>query len=447
MTRKLGTVDGAALVIASVVGAGIFTVPAYVAALGGSLPLILALWASGGLMALAGALSYAELATRLPRGGAEYVYLREAFGPTIGFLSGWTSFVAGFSGAIAAAAVGFAHNLVQLVPSMAMVPRAMVGVALIALFTVVTLLGLRAGRLATNLLTLAITVGIAGIALAGFVGAGGQAIPIAEVRPSNVGGLSALSALVPIFFTYSGWNAAAYVAGDFHDPRRTVPQALILGTVVVALLYLALNAALLRALPVAAVAGAAAPVSQAAEVLLGGRGGIAIALLVLVALASSVCALIITGARIYREMAADGALPAVFARTTHDGVPAIAVIAQSAWSCTLVLTGTFAQIVTYTGFSIMVFSAAAVLALFVLRRRHGAPSTYRVPWYPVVPIGFLVTVAAIAISSFRYAAGPSVAGVGVIAIGYFCSPHARRVLWRRVPQPATAVIATSRTRP
>lgn len=449
MTRRFGVFDGAALVIASVVGAGIFTVPAYVATLGGSRAVILGLWVGGGLMALAGALSYAELASRLPRGGAEYVYLREAFGPTAGFLSGWTSFIAGFSGAIAAAAVGFAHYLPQVLPAADRLPTTGVAVALIAFFTFVTVMGVRASRWATNALTLLIIGGIIMIAVSGF----GGTVSSPTSVPVNAG---ALSALVPIFFTYSGWNAAAYVASEFRDPARTIPRALITGTVAVTLLYVALNAGMLRAVSVTEIAGSAAPVSLTAATVLGTRGSTIVGALVLVALASSVCALIITGSRIYKEMAADGALPAVFGRSRgSSGAPAVAAVAQSAWSSVLVLTGTFEQIVTYTGFAIMLFSGAAVTALFVLRRRHGTPRTYRVPWYPVVPAAFVLTAAAIAVASFRYAPGPSIAGVALIAVGYICAPQTRmrrevnavcRVLTADRAYPFTRVRHRSQTR-
>ena len=403
--------DGAALVVSTVVGAGIFTVPAYVAQLGGAPTTVLALWTLGGLMALAGALSYAELATRMPRGGAEYVYLREAFGPTAGFLSGWTSFIAGFSGAIAAAAVGFARHLHDVVPALAG-KQSLVAVLLIVLFTAVSLGGIGTSRVATNFLALLVVVGAACVAIAGL-----GTTPRAGAAPVAGAGAGALSALVPIFFTYSGWNAAAYVAGEFRDPGRTIPRALIGGTLVVTLLYVGINAALLHSLGAAAVAGSETPVADSAHLSLGGSGGSVVTLLVLAALASSVCAMVITGPRIYREMALDGALPPVFGQRTRGGTPLIAAVAQSLWSIVLVLSGTFEQIVTYTGFAIVVFSGLAVVALFVLRRRHGTPMTYSVPGYPLVPAAFVICVVLVAIASFRYAPWPSLVGVGLIGIG------------------------------
>jgi len=427
LAARFGALDGAALVVSTVVGAGIFTVPAYVASLAGGPALTLALWAAGGLLAMAGALSYAELAARRPRGGAEYVYLREAFGETVGFLSGWTSFVAGFSGAIAAAAVGFAVYLAGAVPALAKLSSAtfalgpvtvalsgntVVALALIATFTAISIAGVRASRLATNGLALLIIVGIAAIVVASLVGGA------APVTRAAAPGVSALSALVPIFFTFSGWNAAAYVAGEFRDPTHAIPRALIGGTLTVTLLYLALNGALLWTLSLAGLAASATPVASAAAVALGRAGSAWVTMLVLVALASSVCAMVITGPRIYVEMARDRAFPAFFATSQHkERVPVAAAIAQSGWSALLVLTGTFEQIVTYTGFAIVVFSGAAVCALFVLRRRLGAPSTYRVPGYPWVPLVFVVCCAGIAISSIRFAPGPSLVGLALILAG------------------------------
>jgi APA family basic amino acid/polyamine antiporter len=407
---RFGALDGAALVVTTVVGAGIFTVPTYVASLAGSAPLIMFLWVLGGAIAMMGALCYAELAARHPRGGAEYVYIREAFGATAGFLSGWTSFVAGFSGAIAAAAVGFGAYLARVAPIFEG-SQTLVAVALIGIFTVVSLAGVRSSTWAANALALLVIAGVVTLALAGLAGA---APGIGAVGGASMG---AASALVPIFFTYSGWNAAAYVAGEFGNPQRDVPRALISGTLLVTVLYVGLNAALVRTLSVGGVSVSQAPVAEAALATFGASGSVIVGVLVLVALASSVCAMIITGPRIYLEMARDGVLPPALGRRTARGVPRTAVVAQSVWCVVLVLSGTFEQIVAYTGFAIVVFSGLAVAALFVMRRRDGPPSTYRVPGYPVVPALFLVLVAIMAAAAFRFAPGPSVAGVALIGAG------------------------------
>lgn len=244
--------------------------------------------------------------------------------------------------------------------------------------------------------------------------------------------LGAASALVPIFFTYSGWNAAAYVAGEFRNPQRDVPRALISGTLIVTVLFMALNAALLRSISVDGVAHSSAPATDAALAVLGAPGEIAVGLLVLVALASSVCAMMITGPRIYTEMARDRMLPASLGRRNARGVPAAAVVAQSIWCSVLVLSGTFEQIVSYTGFAIVVFSGLAVAALFVLRGRHGPPRTYRVPGYPVVPALFLALVAIMGMAAFRFAPAPSLAGVAIIAAGLIVRIASANGVWRRL---------------
>ena len=421
-----GALDGAALVVTTVVGAGIFTVPTYVATLAGSAEVTLGLWVAVGLLALAGALCYAELGARLPRGGAEYVYLRAAFGEPVAFLSGWTSFIAGFSGAIAAAAVGFAVYLSQAVPAIAQASVSVIHVgpvtitlsgttltalALIAVFTLVSASGVRASRAATNAFAVLIVIGIVTIVAAGFMGDVARSGP----APSQTGG--AWSALVPIFFTYSGWNAAAYVASEFRDPARAIPRALAGGTVTVIVLYVAINAALLRVLSPTGLAATDAPVASAANLTLGGAGEMIVTGVALAALASSVCAMVITGPRVYSEMSRDGVLPRFFGTRGRHDVPVTAAIAQSLWSALLVLTGTFAQIVTYTGFSIGVFSGAAVCALFVLRRRGGPPAGYQVPGYPVVPAMVVASCLAIAVASIRYAPGPSLVGLALILAG------------------------------
>jgi APA family basic amino acid/polyamine antiporter len=221
---------------------------------------------------------------------------------------------------------------------------------------------------------------------------------------------------VPIFFTYSGWNAAAYVAGEFRNPSRDVPRALIAGTATVTLLYVGVNLATLAVLPGLPSSAANAPVAAASGVLLGSAGSVIVTMLALAALGSSVCAMIITGPRIYEAMAKDGVLPARFA-ARDGGSPRTAIIAQSAWTSVLVVTGTFGQLVTYTGFAIVVFSALTVVALVVLRRREGAPRTFAVPLYPVLPILYVIATVLIAISSFRYAPGPSLIGLTLIALG------------------------------
>jgi APA family basic amino acid/polyamine antiporter len=434
LVRRLGAVDGTALVVSNIVGTGIFVTPGIVF---GYLPnplAFLGVWLAGGLLSLAGALSYAELAAMRPRSGGEYVYIREAFGPLAGFLSGWTSFVAGFSGAVAAAAVGFAVYLGRLVPlagdtrallelslgplGVALTPRSVVALAIIAAFTFVHLRGLGPGRLLQNVLAALSVLTIVGLVLAGlWTGSG----PItAGSTSTGAGSVSAgFLALILVMFTYSGWNAAAYVSEEIRDPGRNMLRALVPGTVAVIVLYLALNGLYLRTLAPADLAGNAAAGYGAAEALFGDLGGLVVTPLILLALASSISAMVVTGPRVYFAMARDGSFPRPFGRV-GDGsrVPAFAIAAQGVWSAALVLSGTFEQLLTYTGFAVVLFAGIAVAALFVLRRRHPqAERPFRVPIYPVVPAAFVAASAAMVAYAVWGAPGPALAGVLCIAAG------------------------------
>ena len=438
--------DGAALVVSTVIGAGIFTVPSIVASLTGSGSGFLAVWVVGGVLAIAGALSYAELASRFPDAGGEYVYLREAFGPVAGFLSGWTSFIAGFSGAIAASAVGFARYLTPIWPSVgnppfaqfragpvtvAISPMTLVAVALILVFTVVAVAGLESSRRTNNALAVLLVVGIVAFVVVGIVRL--PSLPPPTTPPLLPGGVTGIAAaLVPAMFTYSGWNAAAYVANEFDAPRRAVPRALALGAAVVTVLYVALNMTYLQALSVGGIAATPTPGEATTAVMLGGARRNWLTPVVLAALASSVCAMVITGPRIYLQMARDGAMPRAFAAVREgDGFPVTSIVLQSIWSCVLVLTGTFDAIVTYTGFAVVLFAGAAVASLFVIRRRDRQPWTgYRVLGFPVTPAVFVVASALMLEATIAREPLPSLAGIALMAAGlpvYAFSKRSRKL--------------------
>lgn len=432
--RRLGVRDGAALVISNVVGAGIFLTPGIVAGMVPATLPFLGLWLVGGGLALLGALSYAELGARRPRAGGEYVYITEAFGPLAGFLSGWTSFVAGFSGAIAAAAIGFAEYLGHLIPFVAatepalelsfgfwalgLSPRSSIALLIIAVFTLVHLIGLGAGRVVQNVLAALNVLTIALLVVVGF--AAGEVHRSAAVREAAQPAEGEwLVALILVMFTYSGWNAATYVAGEIRDPGRTLPRALGLGTAVVIALYLLLNLLYIHALGIAGMGGVVAVGDAATKVLFGPGASYAFIPLVLLALASSISAMVVAGPRVYYAMAQDGCLPTFFGAVSPGrGVPAPAIVAQSLWSAVLVLSGTFQALLTYTGFALVLFSGAAVAALFVLRRRdpHG-PRPYRAWGFPLGPAAFVLMSAAMVIQAVRYAPGPSLTGLLIIAAG------------------------------
>ena len=402
LERRLGPWDAAAIVISNVIGVGIFITPGFVATLLPNRAAILGVWAVGGALALFGALAYAELAARPPQAGGEYVYLREAFGGLAAFLTGWTSFVAGFSGAIAAGGVGVAAYLDRLIPgvgnaasiaawhvgplSVVLSVRALVAIAVIVALALVQMRGLGLGRVLQNSLTMLKVAALLAFTAVGFlvtrVGEHAAFTGGAPVRAT-----SWLLALVPVMFSYTGWNAAVYVAEEIREPVRNVPRALLIGTVGTVALYLALNALYLHVVPQAQFGATVGEV--AAERLFGSAAGVLFAVVAVVILLSSLSAMTTAGPRVYFAMARDGALCSAAARVhPRFRTPAVAIIAQAVWSSLLVLSGTFEQLLTYTGFGVILFSALAVLSLFFVRRTATEAAVFRAWGYPWAPALF-----------------------------------------------------------
>jgi APA family basic amino acid/polyamine antiporter len=436
LQRRLGPGDAAAVVVSNVIGGGILFVPIFVAQLAPAPWAILGIWITGGLLAFAGAMSYAELAALRPRAGGEYVYLREAFGPLPAFLTGWTSFVAGFSGAIAASAVGFANYLGRFVPfagdrtpivslplgsfTPTISPQSLVALGVIVVLSIVHILGLGPGRIVQNLLA-----SIKVLALLAFV-AFGLAVGHGSFAHFSGGGAVSgsgwLLALVPVMFTYSGWNAAAYIAEEIRDPERNVPRALAMGTIAVVLVYLAMNVVYLYALPVSALTSlmmGVRIVDAAADTLFGAFVGNLMALVTLLISAGSISAMVLAGPRVYYAMARDGLFLPSAARV-HPAwrTPAASIVAQALWSGLLVISGTFEQLANYTGFAIILFGAIAVTSLFVLRRRFpNEPRPFRALGYPFAPGLFAAASYAIVVNAIARDPVTSGTGLGIILLG------------------------------
>ncbi len=435
LDRRLGPFDAAAIVVSNVIGGGIFFVPVIVAQMVPHSTAILWMWVAGGALAFAGAMAYAELSALRPRAGGEYVYLREAFGPLAAFLTGWTSFIAGFSGAIAASALALADYLGRFVPAAAspeplftvplpllplvVSPKSIVALATIAILAFVHIRGLGPGRIVQNLLAGLKTSALVAIIAIGFALGTPHAVnaaPLLVAVPAS----GMLLALVPIMFTYSGWNAAVYVAEEVRDPGRNVPLALGLGTAAVIVIYVALNALYLRVLSVAELSSLPGRLLDVVgERLFGAVAGHAIALFTIVSLSASISAMTLAGPRVYYAMARDGLfLPAASRVHARYRTPAIAIIAQALWSSVLVLCGTLSQLVSYTGFAVVLFSAVAVACVFVLRwREPDAPRPFRAWGYPWAPGVFVIAGGAMVINEMIRNGATAIAGAAVIAAG------------------------------
>ncbi len=436
LERRLGPFDAAAIVIANVIGVGIFITPGTIASAVPHPAWIIGVWLAGGLLALAGAVAYAELATLRPRSGGEYVYLREGFGGLAAFLTGWTSFVAGFAGAIAAAALGVGSYLGRFLPAagdptpLVAIPIGPLGIvvsrqSLVALTAIVGLgyvhmRGLGPGRLVQNALA-----GMKVCALTVFVAAGlslgdGSMTHLTAAAPAAAITWNGVAfAMLLVMFTYSGWNAASYVAEEIRNPGRNVPIALAVGTGVVVLLYLGLNLLYVYALPVGdivtlnATPGASPVANAAAERLLGPVASSLLGGLAVLILLSSMSAMTVAGPRVYYAMAQDH----VFFRSAASvhpryHTPWVAITAQAAWSSVLVIVNwadpstpgryTPVDLPGYTGFAVLLFSGFAVSTLFVLRSRYpNEPRPFRAWGYPIAPAVFTLASLAIMVFSFR----------------------------------------------
>ncbi|MEZ4400451.1 MAG: amino acid permease [Kofleriaceae bacterium] len=396
ISRKLGLPTAAALVVANIIGTGIFTSTGFQAMALHDAGTMLVAWVVGGILALAGAACYAELGAMMPRAGGEYVYLREAYHPAVGAMSGWVSLTAGFSAAIAVSALGFAtylHNVVPgLDPGRA---QQLVAVGLVLAMTAMhsfdTVVGGRIQAAFTvakvGLLVVFIVAGLA-------FGSGDWShfTPRAGGIASNLPTGAFAESLFWVGFAYAGWNAAAYLASDLREPQRTLPRALFIGTGIVIVLYVAVNVTFIYALSPETLGAPVVDVgAAAAATLFRPSVGKAMAVLVSLALVSSVSAMVMAGPRVYASMAEDGALPTALGRKNARGVPTAAVLVQGVIACTFILVGDLGKLIQYIQFTLFVSSALAVAAVVVLRvTRPDAHRPYRTTLYPLTPIVFLL---------------------------------------------------------
>lgn len=385
--RGLGLATAAFLVVGNMIGAGVFTTSGFAIADLRSRGALLLAWAVGGIAAACGALCYGALARAIPESGGEYTFLGRTIHPRAGTMAGWVSMTAGFTAPIAAAALGLQAYLVSTFPIA--VDERWVGSAAIALAA-----GLHGLRLAPGVVAQNAVVGLKLLLIGAFVVLGVTARP---GTAGDAGGATRLDAggldlgafavtLVWISLAYSGWNAAVYVAGEVRDPARTVPRALLLGTGIVTLAYLALNAVFLSAAPLVDLAGKVEVGAIAAEAL----GGLGLKRLltgiVALALFSSVSSMVMAGPRVYARMAEDGALPRAFARGLE--VPGVAVLLQAGLAIGVVWVTGLRTLLSYSGLTLSLCAAATVVGLFRLRRRLG-PAAVPVTGWPVVPVLYL----------------------------------------------------------
>ncbi len=445
------------VVVASMVGSGVLTTSGYTTLSVDSNALMLLLWVVGGVIAVCGALTLAELAGMLPHSGGDYVFLYHAFGPLAAFLSGWVSFLIGFGGPIAVAASGSARYL--LAPfDLGFVDRTLAQQVLASAIIVVLGLAHAWGRGLSALVQGSTTtfklVVLGGLAVAGLRAAPWREAVLADwPKPSTDVGFSALFSLVYIGYAYTGWNGAGYIAGEVRNPRRNVPLAILLGTAIVTTLYLALNLFYAAALSPADLKGRVAdstaaeqsrlvaegvPAAEAAARAEGlGREAVApiaalaaartirpeaarlLSLAVGITLLASTSAFILTGPRVAFAMARAGQFPAFAGRLSRrTGTPAVAVALQVVWSLVLLWTGSFEQLLIYASVGLSLFSLLTIASVYQLRRRRpDLPRPFRTPGYPVTPALYLIVTTLLTIEAFRHSPQASLMALGSILVG------------------------------
>jgi len=425
LQRGFGLSTATYVVIASMVGTGILVSPGYMMASLGNYPVIFALWALGGLLALCGALCVAELAAALPEAGGEYVYLREAYGPMPAFLSGWTSFFVGFAAPLAVA--GYIAALYLLTPfgwaDQETGHRVqIVAAVIIVAITVPNLLGHRHSAWTQNLTTIlkfglfALLVVLAFLFGRGQLGRVAQGQPIREIDFGT-----AVTQLFYVMFAYSGWNAAGYLAGEVRNPGKTLPRSLLLGTGLAVILYLALNLVFAYAVPLADVGfDNAERVPQiAVERMFGAKAAAVFSVLLGLTFLATVSAFIITGPRVYYAMATNGLFPSIARHVSSKGkVPTYAMLLQSACAIVILFVTDFQNLYQYAAVGLSLFALLFIAAVYVLRwRRPDMERPFRVPGYPIVPAVFMGVTLFMAVFAFKQWPKPSLFSLGSILLG------------------------------
>lgn len=398
MLRSSGRIDtigwftASCLLVSNIIGGGIFTTTGLLARDLGDPMLILLLWSVGGLFAIGGAMVYGELGSRLPHAGGDYVYLREAYGPLVAFLSGWTSFTIGFGAAVAASAISFSAYAFRIFPVTDETGWRAKGLslALLWLVTLVHCRGLAGGGRLQRMITSTKVLAIGVLILGGLSASAAHWDWLSDrqvVEAPKVGSLSV--ALVIVIYCYLGWNVAGFIATEIANPRRTLPRVMIGGTAFVAAMYVLLNLVYLSALSVTELAQEPiVPVAEkSAAALWGADSGRLVAALLCLSIAGAVSAMTWAGPRVYWAMAQDGVItPWLAYRHPETGVPARAILFQTLWASALIVSGTFEQLIIYSGMVLAFFMGLTLSAIFPLRSRSQDPGpVYCSPWYPVLP--------------------------------------------------------------
>ena len=462
--RGLGLLDSTMIVVGSMIGSGIFIVSADIARTVGSPGYLLLVWLITGAVTVVAALSYGELAGMMPHAGGQYVYLREAYNPLIGFLYGWTVFLVIQTGTIAAVAVAFAKFTAVLVPSLGeqnilfsagkfhISAAQVLAIVSLAVLTLINLRGLRQGKIVQNIFTITKTAALLGLILLGLV-----ITKNADVIAKNMEGfwqttwthmadgkvvsVEALSgwmlmaalgtAMVGSLFASDSWHNIAFTASEVINPERNVAKAMAFGTIIVTLIYVLANVSYILLLPVVGSPDGANEIGRgiqfatsdrvgtaAASEIFGGASATIMAVLIMISTFGCNNGLILAGARVYYAMSKDGLFFEKAGTLNEHSVPGWALVAQSIWASVLCLSGTYGDLLDYVIFAVLLFYILTVIGIFVLRRRRPlAPRPYKAFGYPVMPALYVIVASAIAIDLLIFKPQYTWPGLGIVLLG------------------------------
>jgi basic amino acid/polyamine antiporter, APA family len=435
LKRELGLFSATALVVANMVGTGIFTTSGFIMAELGDPRALLLCWLCGGLFALCGALCYGELGARFPRAGGEYVFLSETLGRPVGFISGWISLIVGFSAPIAAAAMAFATYLFQTfsipqgnggtvfslagIPLVTLSPLTLTAIGVIVLFSLIHYHSLHFGSRVQNGLTLFKFALVVVFIVAGVFLGNGSVENFSTAPSIPFSSEKFAVALIFVSFAYSGWNAAAYLGDEIVNPQRNIPVSLFVGTAAVAILYVSLNLVYLYALPPEAMQGVLEIGAKSATALFGSgisrifSGAVALGLL------SVLSAMILTGPRVYYAMSKDRLFFQVFSRLSSDRrTPAASIFLQAAIAIVMVVSASFESLLLYIGFTLSLFAMLTVIGMMRIRHHTSHPADgYRTFGYPLTPLLFILGNLWIIFFSIKSRPITALYGLGTIGLG------------------------------
>ena len=421
MRRSIGPIQATAMVAGTIIGASIFVQPSVITAQVPTLGAVSAVWIVAGVLTLFGALVTAELASAFPATGGVYVFLREAFSPLLGFLWGWAMFWSMHTGIIAAIAMVFATYVGHFVTLDARSVR-LVAIAAILALTAINYAGVQHGTRLQTAFTIGKVVAIAGVVVVGFaLGSRDPAVgePVGAALTAGPTSLRAFAlALVAGLFAFGGWHMVTYAAGETHEPERTIPRALLAGTLIVTGSYVALNAVYFHVLPVQQVIASQRIAADAAQAVLGAGAAGAASGLVIFSTFGALSGIVLAGPRVYHAMAGDGLLFR-WLGATHPRfrTPHRATALQGLWAAALVATGTYRELFTRVVYTEWIFFGLMAVGLVLLRRRGSYAPRYRVWAYPWVPLTFAASSGLIVLNQIASEPGESAFGLSLVALG------------------------------